>query len=176
MKLDCKFLEQYLAEPRYLLYHLVDHCIPEVTSDWVLCEESQKKIIDFTATKESWLLLPDSVHVTPTVERVVQQHQCYLREWKQFLKQVIHDIHLPVTPIDVIVNQLGGYQCVAEISERFNCVYRHEPNQQDESVNSLSDFVTPQKVYTKEDYLKNSYYYYHNRGSSIESLQTTNSY
>ena len=141
----------------------------------MLCKESQKKIIDFTATKESWLLLPDSVHVTPTVERVVQQHQCYLREWKQFLKQIIHDIHLPVTPIDVIVNQLGGYQCVAEISERFNCVYRHEPNQQDESVNSLSDFVTPQKVYTKEDYLKNSYYYYHNRGSSIESLQTTNS-
>ena len=139
-----------------------------------MLEESQKNIINFTATKESWLMLSDSVHVTPTVSRVFQQHEYYLKGWKQSLLQNIHDIRLPVTPIDVIINQLGGSPCIAEISERFNCLYHHEPHQQDESIDSLSDYVTPQNVYTRNDYMKNSYFYFHNRGSSSESLHTTN--
>ena len=140
-----------------------------------MSQESQNQILNFTATKETWLLLTDSVHVIPTVSRVQKQHQAYFKEWKQMLLKSIQEVRLPVAPIDVIVNQLGGTSRVAEISERTLRLNQHEPYQNDNSLNDITELMDNKRMYTKEDYMKGRFFYLQNRGANWEAIQTTNS-
>ena len=125
--------------------------------------------------KENLFLPEDFSHENPKATTVVYHHQVTLNKWKKSLIQMIDQLQLPVSPIDVIVNKLGGYRVVAEVSERpcRSCI--HTANSHDNSVDKLTTVVSPTgETIHPSFYNSKEYHWIETRGTTAKMLWKLN--
>ena len=117
-------LKKFSPQLRYLLQQLVDRSFPLLPASPAFTTATTSALqagrsfpsISRIGTLPSHLLPPNAASIPP--KEIVSHHRLLLLSIHKKLLGAIKEVRLPVGPIDVIVNQLGGEDAVAEISER----------------------------------------------------------
>lgn len=107
------------------------------------------------------------------MESVQNYHLSVIDSCIDRVKSKVDEIKVPVGPYDVIVNQLGGVNTVAEVSERGLRLVVHTPGIVDESTIQLRHRMEKgDEVMT--DYLDSEYFFIENRGTTWRQLYQSN--
>lgn len=125
---------------------------------------------------DAQLFLPEgSLQENPRATVVVHHHQVILYKWRKSLSQMIDQLQLPVSPIDVIVSKLGGSRAVAEVSERPCRSFIHTANSCDNSVETLMTIVSPTGELIQPSYFADKeYHWIETRGVNAKALWKLN--
>lgn len=107
------------------------------------------------------------------MENVKQYHLSFIDSCIDRVKKNVESIKVPVGPYDVIVNQLGGRQTVAEVSERGFRLVMHVSGMIDESTIQLRRRLEKEDEIVT-DYLNEEYFFIENRGTSWKQIYQSN--
>lgn len=117
-------LKKFSPQLRYLLQQLVDRSFPSLPASPTFTKATVAALqagrcclsISRVGTLPSHLLPPNASSASP--KEITSHYRLLLLSIHKKLLTAIKEVRLPVGPVDVIVNQLGGEDAVAEITER----------------------------------------------------------
>lgn len=158
---------QYAAELRYILYHLIN-AFPEVTRSSVMKEETKAVIASGKIPGKNWLGLSEVTHLT--VSRVKHQHEESLHAWKEDLLHTLQSVKMPVSPLDVLLNE-DRRMPTAEVSERRIRIKKHHAEIGNKTTQEHGDSPSSSE---RSGYHNKDYYYIEKRGDTPEDLDRVN--
>lgn len=117
-------LKKFSPQLRYLLQQLVDRSFPSLPASPAFTKATAVALqagrccfsVSPLGTLPPHLLPPNAS--SAGLKEISSHHRLLLLSIHKKLLSAIKEVRLPVGPIDVIVNQLGGEDAVAEITER----------------------------------------------------------
>lgn len=158
----------YSAELRYILFHLINNAFPSVTKNSVMKRESKEVITSGKIPERNWLGLSDLRQLT--VSNIQNQHEKCLHIWKDELLRTMRSIKLPVSPLDVLLNE-DRRAPAAEVSERRIRVMRHYAGNTSHSAQESDAHQSSSEHATNDD---QDYFYVEKRGETVKDMDQVN--
>lgn len=117
------------------------------------------------------LLVDDLKEIS--IESVRSYHVSKVDHLLNMIKEKENDFKLPVSPYDMLINQLGGIKDVAEVSERQYRLVNHIAGNVDQSTYVLRN-QCKREGKEENDYLDKEYFFIENRGKTWNEVNTVN--